>query len=89
MVLVYVIYVIYMTFNARINTAVEAAMQRRREARQSTQRAAAAVKYPHPIVHSVQPPEMNDSALVGSPIGTKMGPHISNRPFMNRFKTIV
>lgn len=73
MVLVYVVYVIYMTFSARINTAVQTAMQRRREARQSAQRAAAAVKYPHPIVHSVQPPQMNDSALVGTPIGTRYG----------------
>lgn len=72
MVLIYVMYIVYMVFNARISAAVDSALQRRRDSR----RAAAARKYPHPIISATQPQEMNDSALVRCPhnIATIMQP---------------
>lgn len=66
MVLIYVLYIVYMTFNARIVEAVDSALQRRKDAR----RAASAPKFPFPIVSATQPPEMNDSALVRFPRST-------------------
>lgn len=60
MVLIYGLYIVYMALNARITAAVEAALQRQKDAR----RAAAARKFPHSIVRASQPQEMNDSALV-------------------------
>ena len=67
MVSIYALYVVYMAFSVRVNAAVEAALQRRIQAKEGAQLATAASKYPYPIIRSAQSPQMNDSALVRPP----------------------